>query len=156
MFTTPGIPVAFYDNVQDARISGVETKSSVFLFRKKVTVDLGVSKYSISERAAFPFKSDIKRTFNFTIDHAGYSFQLHWFKEGEQSGWVRFQNGQFAEVILPDYTNLDLHLSKTFEIGKFKLFANASGRNLLDDDDVELQGLSIRDRRIYVTFGAQY
>jgi outer membrane receptor protein involved in Fe transport len=167
-FITPGIPVPFYDNVQDARISGFETKSSVFLFRKKVTLDFGLSIYNISEKAAFPFKSDYKRTMNFTIDHAGYSFQIYWFKEGEQVAWVRrFQSVQdlpespnftenFAQVVLPDYTNLDVHLSKTFEIGNFEIFLNVSGRNLLNDDDVELQGLSIRDRRFYVTFGAQY
>jgi len=27
---------------------------------------------------------------------------------------------------------------------------------LLDDDNTELQGLALRDRRYYVTFGAQY
>jgi hypothetical protein len=156
IFVTPGIPVAFYDNVQDAKISGFEAKSSIFLFRKKVTIDLGFSKYFISEKAAFPFKSDQKRTINFNIDHAGYSFQLHWFKENEQTGWLRFPSGEFSEITLPDYSNIDLHLSKTFEFGKLKFFANASGRNLLNDDDVVLQGLAIRDRRFYLTVGAQY
>lgn len=155
-FTTPGIPVTFYDNVQNAQISGFETKSSVFLFRKKLTIDLGISKYFISDKAAFPFKSDLKRTFNFIVDHAGYSFQLHWFKESEQTGWLRFPNGEFAEILLPDRTNIDLHISKTFEIRKLKLFANVSGRNLLNDDDVVLQGLALRDRRYYLTIGAQY
>ena len=152
----PGVPVAFYDNVPNARISGVETKSSVFFFRKKVTVELGMSRYFISEKAAFPFKSDFKRTLNFIVDHAGYSFQIHWFKEGEQAGWVRQKNGHFAEIVLPDYSNLDLHLSKAFQLGKLKLFANASGRNLLYEDEVVLQGLAIRDRRFYLTVGAQY
>ena len=39
---------------------------------------------------------------------------------------------------------------------KVKLFANVSGRNLLKDDDTELSGLTIRDRRFYLTVGAQY
>ncbi|MCH7732362.1 MAG: TonB-dependent receptor plug domain-containing protein [Candidatus Marinimicrobia bacterium] len=154
---TPGVPVTFYDNVPDARISGIEAKSDVFFFRKKVTVELGISRYFISEKAAFPFKSDFKRTLNFIVDHAGYSFQIHWFKESEQAGWLRQKNGRFAEVTLPDYSNLDLHLSKAFQLGKLKLFANASGRNLLyDNEEVVLQGLAIRDRRFYITVGAQY
>lgn len=141
-----------------ARISGFESKSSVFLFRKKVTVDLGLARYFISDKAAFPFKSDFKRTLTLSIDHAGYSFQVFGFKEGEQVGLVCDgpQCTDFVQVPLPDYTNLDIHLSKSFEISKLKLFANASARNLLDDDDVELQGLNIRDRRFYVTLGAQY
>ncbi|MFQ5823219.1 MAG: TonB-dependent receptor plug domain-containing protein [bacterium] len=154
-FITPRDPVPKYDNVQDAKISGFEAKSSIFLFRKKVTVDLGLSKYFISEKAAFPFKSDHKRTINLNVDHAGYSFQLHWFKEGEQTGWLSFQNGEFAEISLPDNMNIDMHLSKTFEISKLKFFINASGRNLLNDDFV-LEGIAIRDRRFYLTLGAQY
>jgi len=155
-FTTPGIPVVFYDNVQDARISGFEGKVGVFLFSKKVSVDLGLSRYYISERAAFPFKSDYKRTLTFNFDHAGYSFQLLGFHESEQAGWLRFQNGEFAEVELPANTNVDVHLSKTFKIYDFEVFLNASGRNLLNEDDVTLEGLAIRDRRYYITVGAQY
>jgi outer membrane cobalamin receptor len=155
--TLPGIPVMFYDNVPDARIDGFETKWSVFFFRKKVTFELGVSKYFISEKAAFPYKSDYKHTFNFIVDHAGYSFQTHIFKEGEQVGWLRVFGGEgFAEVSLPDYVNLDIHVSKTFQLGRLKLFANASGRNLLDDEEIILQGLALRDRRYYLTVGAQY
>lgn len=154
--STPGVPIAFYDNVQNARISGLETKSSVFLFHKKVTLEAGLSRYFISEKAAFPFKADFKRTLNLIVDHAGYSLQLLWFKEGEQAGWLRQQNGRFAEIILPHYANLDAHLSKTFAVGRLKVFANASGRNLLHGNDVVLQGLAIRDRRFYLTVGAQY
>jgi hypothetical protein len=154
--TLPGIPVMFYDNVPDARISGFETKWSVFFFRKKVTVELGVAKYYISEKAAFPYKSDYKHTVNFMLDHAGYSLQVHLFKEGEQSGWIRQSSGSFAEIALPEFTNMDVHLSKTFQLGRLKLFANASGRNLLNEDTTILQGLAIRDRRYYLTMGAQY
>ncbi|MDZ7343404.1 MAG: TonB-dependent receptor, partial [candidate division KSB1 bacterium] len=166
IFSTPGLPIAFYDNTPNARISGFETKASLFLFRKKVTADLGLSKYSISEKAAFPFKADFKATFNLLFDHAGYSFQLHLFKEGEQAGWVRFSETsndstglafcQYAEVRLPSFSNLDLHFSKSFSLGKFKFLANASGRNLLNAQEVVLQGLALRDRRYYLTFGAQY
>lgn len=123
-----------------------------------------MSRYYISERAAFPFKSDLKRTLSFIVDHAGYSFQALWFKEGEQSGWLRRSGsdltrvtpGDFGEVILPGYTNLDAHLSKTFEFGHLKVFLNASGRNLLNGEEVVLQGIALRDRRYYLTLGAQY
>ncbi len=164
---TPGIPILFYDNVQNARIAGIESQASVFFFRKKVTLSSGLSRYSISERAAFPFKSDLKRTFTLNVDHAGYSFQAYWFTESEQVGWLRRIKvgdqssgapafGGLAEVTLPGYSNLDLHLSKTFAIDKLKLFVNASGRNLLNQTGEVLQGLAIRDRRYYLVLGAQY
>ena len=150
-----GIPVAFYDNIPSAKLSGLEVQSSIFLFRKKVTLNLGFSRYFVSEKIAFPFKSDQKITSNLEIDHSGYSFQLHWFKEGEQVGWIRQPDGEFSEIFLPGYSNLDFHLSKTFEWRKLKLFANASARNILNRD-VILQGLAIRDRRYYLTLGVQY
>jgi hypothetical protein len=167
VLATAGVPIVSYINSPNARISGLETKSSVFLFRKKVTAEVGLSRYFISDKAAFPFKSDFKRTLNLIIDHAGYSFQLHWFKEGEQTGLLRLLKTEleatpgesrcdFAEIALPEHANLDLHLSKTFQFGRLKLFANASGRNLLNEDNVVLQGLAIRDRRYYLTIGAQY
>ncbi len=154
-FYTPGIPVAFYDNVQTAHISGLEMKSSAFLFRKKVTIELGLSRYSISEKAAFPFKYDRKATADFKIDHAGYAFLFHLFKEGEQIGWVRQSSEGFVEIELPSHTDIDLHLSKAFEFGKFKLKSNVSVRNLLNND-VDMAGIALRDRRVYFTIGIQY
>jgi hypothetical protein len=61
----------------------------------------------------------------------------------------------FIEVTLPKYSNIDIHLNKKFTLFGLKYFMNFSGRNLLDDD-VVLQGLAIRDRRFYLTFGLQY
>lgn len=150
-----GLPITFYDTVIDAKISGFETKSSVFLLKKKITVEFGLSYYDISEKAAFPFKYDMKQIFNLMIDHAGYSFLFHWFKEGEQFAWMRQLSGEFSEITLPEYANIDIHLSKTFRLWKLKLFGNFSIRNLLDDD-YELEGLALRDRRYYVTVGMQY
>ena len=139
-----------------ARISGFESKSRLFLFRKKATIEVGWSRYFISDKNAFPFKSDFKRTLNLTIDHLGYSFGLLWFKEGEQAGVLLTNSNEQVQTILPDYANLDVHFNKNLEIGKLKLFANFSVRNLLDDSDEELLGLTIRDRRFYLTFGANY
>jgi outer membrane receptor protein involved in Fe transport len=150
-------PKAFYDNVANARLSGFEAKPSLYLYRKKITLEAGLSRYYISEKAAFPFKSDSKRTLSLIVDHAGYSFQLLWFKEGEQVGWLPLsESNGFGEVELPGYTNLDAHLSKSFELGPLKLFLNASGRNLLNGEEVVLQGIALRDRRYYLTVGAQY
>lgn len=155
-FKMPGFNLVFYDNVQTARISGVESTASLYLLRKKITLELGLSEYFISEKAAFPFKSDAKRTISLIFDHAGYSLQIFAFTESGQVALLRQPNHVFAQAELPDYTNLDVHLSKTLSVGQLELFVNFSGRNLLDDEIVDLEGLAIRDRRFYLTFGAQY
>lgn len=150
-----GIPYAYFDNVPIASISGFETRATTFFLKKKMTIELGLSSYSISDKSAFPFKYDYKQIVNWQIDHAGYSFQFHWFTEGEQIGWIRQYSGRFVQVILPEFSNIDMHFGKTFSVGRLKLFGNISLRNLLSDE-FELEGLALRDRRYYVTVGAQY
>ena len=152
MFYLPNNPIAFYNIVNSAEISGFELNGKVFLFQKKITFEAGSSVYSISDKAAFPFKSERKSIFNLLFEHAGFSLKLHYFNESDQEALVR---DQVEPVTLPGYANLDVHLSKFFEISKIRFFANFSGRNLLDND-TELEGLAIRDRRYYLTLGVQY
>lgn len=151
----PGTPVAVYDNVRNASINGFETKSSLFLFRKRMTMEFGASRYYFSDRSAFPFKYDRKLVYNIMLDQSGYSLQFHVFKEGEQIARLRNRNGGFSEVRVPGFTNMDLHFGKAFRIKEVKLILNASLRNLLDDD-FTLEGLPLRERRYYLTLGLQY
>ncbi|MFQ6616017.1 MAG: TonB-dependent receptor plug domain-containing protein [Fidelibacterota bacterium] len=154
VFYPVGIPVALYDNVETAGLTGLETRSEITMFQKKLTLELALSLYDVSEKAAFPFKSETKISSGVTFDHAGYSLQLTVFKEGEQVGWIYQETGNLAEVSLPSQTNLDLHLRKAIQWGRMRLLVNISGRNLLNRD-VDLEGLALRDRRVYLTVGAQ-
>ncbi len=151
----PGTPIAVYDNVKTANLTGFETKQSLFLFKKKMTMEFGASRYFFSDQATFPFKHDRKYTFDIMLDQAGYSIQFHAFKEGEQVAQIRNINGGFSEVFIPSYTNIDVHFSKAFELKRVKLILNLSARNLLDDQ-FQLEGLALRDRRFYLTLGVQY
>ncbi len=154
-FSSPGIPVVFYDNVPTAEIFGLEGRFNVYLLKKKLDIEYGIARYMISEKSAFPFKSDFKQTLDLAINHAGFSIQIHWFYENEQVGWIRSFDGGFAQVSLEPFSNVDLHISRAFRIGTGKIFINLSGRNLLQSDETVLQGLAIRDRRAYLTVGTQ-
>ena len=155
MYYRPGIPIAFYDNVPTANIFGLDISGSLYLIKKKVTITVGTSQYDIPEKSAFPFKYESKTIVNFAFDHAGYSFKLNAFTEGEQSGWIRDIYGGYSSITLPGYTNFDLHLGKSLELFHLKFFANFSIRNILNDQ-TELEGLALRDRRVYLSFGVQY
>jgi len=154
-YTTPGIPITFYDNVPTAQISGAEGKYAVLFFRNKVRTELSLADLSISEKAAFPFKSDFKMTLQLSVDHAGYFFNILAFHESDQIGWMRTQTGDFMEVTLPSQFNLDAHIGKMLQLKPVSLFINFSGRNLLNADKVLLQGLSLRDKRYYISVGLQ-
>ncbi|MCB2205588.1 TonB-dependent receptor [bacterium] len=153
---SPGIPLMIYDNVDDAQISGLEGSIGVYFFGKKLLAEFGNSRYFISEQAAFPFKSDSKQTLSLSVDHEGYSLQLFHFSESEQIGLLRSTDGGWTEVTLPSFSNLDIHASKHFPIGRLRFFLNVSLRNILNDSETTLSGLAIRDRRYYVTGGVQF
>ncbi|MDZ7336109.1 MAG: TonB-dependent receptor [candidate division KSB1 bacterium] len=154
-FSMPFIPIVFYDNVPTAKISGVELKQRLYFLQKKLTIELGLAKNEIPEKAAFPFKSEFKITSKLMVDHAGWSIELLWFHESDQIGWLRTLDSYFSEVLLPSFSNLDLHVNKQLKLWKTKLLLNFSGRNLLVGDQVLLQGLALRDRRFYLAFGFQ-
>jgi len=151
----PGTPIAFYDNVPNADITGLEFNLKTFFLSSKLRLESGLSHYAVSDKAAFPLKSEWKYIANMFIDHWGYTFQTHAFMETEQIAWIRSQQGEFWEVTLPRYLNFDLHLSKFFDLGPLRFAANASVRNLMRDD-TELEGLALRDRRYYISFSVQY
>ena len=153
---TPGIPLTLFDNVDNAQISGLEAKAGLYFWGKKVRTEFGISRYFIPEKSAFPFKSESKRTISLLIDHAGYSLHIFHFAEGEQIGLLRQADGSYAEVELPAFSNLDVHASTFFDIGKVKLFLNVSLRNILNSGSVVLSGLALRDRMYYLTAGIQY
>lgn len=155
MFYLQSIPMAFYDNVATAGISGIEFSGESFLFNHRVIVELAASRYHVSSKAAFPFKSDLKVVFNIGYNDKGSSLQLHAFFENEQIGWLRDVTGQFYQIILEGHANMDVHASQNFRIGPINTYINAGVRNLFDEDTM-LDGIAIRDRRFYFTFGIQY
>ncbi|MDX9759963.1 MAG: TonB-dependent receptor plug domain-containing protein [Bacteroidota bacterium] len=154
--TTPGIPLTLYDHVDDARISGLEGTAGLFFWGSKVRVEFGISRYFISDRAAFPFRAEHKRTLGLRVHHAGWSVHLFHCTEGEQIGLLRRTDGGVAEVVLPASRTLDLHAGTFLNIGQLRLFLNISLRNILGDDDLVLSGLALRDRRYHLTMGIQY
>ncbi|RPI02834.1 MAG: hypothetical protein EHM72_03195 [Calditrichaeota bacterium] len=155
-YSAPGSPILFYDNIPIAEIFGVEGGFTLHFYQKKMNLKLGISRYNISDKLAFPFKSDLKQTIDWRVEHAGFSFILHWFNESEQIGWLRTFDGQRASVTLPAFSNIDLHCSKLVRIYKLQFFVNLSGMNLLNSPKAVLQGLSIRDRRAFLTAGFQF
>ncbi len=154
-FYTPASGIAVFDNVPDADISGIEAKIKTFYFQEMISIETGISRFFISEKAAFPFKSETKYTVRFFLNYWGYSAKLFWFKEGSQIGWIRMSDGQFGGTELDGFVNMDFHFNKKFEVFKLKYNVAFSVRNILDDNHV-LEGIAIRDRRFYIGLGVEY
>ena len=154
-FFSPTSGIAFFDNVPNADISGIEAKIRSFFLQRIFSLEVGSSNLFISEKAAFPFKSESKYTVRLFFDYSGYSATLYWFNESSQFGWIRFSDGLFGQIELAGFTNMDFHLSKSFEIYNLNYNLSFSIRNLMKDDFI-LEGIAIRDRRFYLGFGIEY
>ncbi len=151
----PGVPLAFYENVPNADIRGLEALWRLVFLRRIMTMEWGARYYDVSDRAAFPFKNAVGVTAALNAHYAGYRIQFKGFYESERLGWLRDVRGDFVELRLSSYYNFDVHVSKWFTLGPVRLFGSVSARNLLNTRTM-LEGIAIRDRRIYLGFGVEY
>ncbi|MBU4444787.1 TonB-dependent receptor, partial [bacterium] len=131
MIQLSGSPITFIDNHTDASILGFETTASTSLFQKKCTFNVSFSKYFIPEKPAFPFKSDKKITTGVSLNLMGFNLDFMWYKEAQRIGWVYVPSDDIKELVLPEFSNIDLHVKKSFEFWRCKCFGSFSGRNLL-------------------------
>lgn len=154
MFYQFGSSYAFYDNFPNAKISGLEYRFRTF-YKNKYILEIANSHLTISEKAAFPFKSDQKYTVHIIYEHLDYSAKLNWFFENEQVAWVKVTDGSLGYVELPSYSNMDFHLSKQFEFMELDYQLSATIRNIFSDD-TKIAGIALRDRRYYLGVSIEY
>jgi hypothetical protein len=154
-----GTPLTVLDNYNDAQLVGLESYFGLN-WRQIINANFSYVKYLIPDKAAFPFKPDSKLTACLSFEIRNWHLDLIGYREAERSGLIinRLTADnlmQLQEIILPEYQNFDLHLKKSFELWKLGCYLSASGRNILNKSEV-LDGIAIRDRRFYVSFGLQF
>ncbi len=154
-FYTPYSPFAFYDNVPNASLSGVEANAGVNFLASVLALDAGISSYNISDKAAFPLKSDLKIVANAYLELERYNLQANWFHSSEQIGWFRNGANNLQQQSIPGFSNINLYLSTEVKLWQSKLQLTLSGINLLSDA-TKLNGLAIHDRRYYIGLGIKY
>jgi len=150
-----GVPIVYYDYVADAKISGIEANSTVFLFDNQIKVDAGFVHYQLSDRAAFPWKFDTKYLCGVQAEHSGFSLQVHLFYESDQTGLIRSGSDQVMQATLSGYSDMNLHLGKTVNLGGIKGLVRVAIFNLMNER-TQLAGLALRDRRYTLTATVQY
>lgn len=154
-----GTPLTVLDNYSDAQLFGMESYFGLN-WKRIINANFSYIKYLIPDKAAFPFKPDSKLTACLSFELRNWHLDLIGYRESERSGWIinhltTDNQMQLQEIILAEYHNFDLHLKKSFELWKLSCYLSASGRNILNKSEV-LDGIAIRDRRFYVSFGLQF
>ena len=145
-----GMPIAYFENVTLATMSGLELKAKAKTYGGKFTGEIGLSNYNISDMSAFPFKSAFKLTINTTSRWSIFTFGARLYQEGEQTGLVLVPEKGFNEIELPAFSNYDLHITVDVNLGFGEGQISYTGRNL-KKNNISLDGLLLRDTRKYLT-----
>ena len=149
-----GMPIAYFENVQIATMSGLEVKAKAKTYGGKFTGEIGLSNYSISDLSAFPFKSPYKLTINTTSKWNWLTIGARIFQEGEQTGLILVPEKGYNEIELPAFSNYDLHITIDVDFTIAKGQISYSGRNL-KKNNISLDGLLLRDTRKYLTISLE-
>lgn len=149
-----GMPIAYFENITLATMSGLEFKAKAKTYEGKFTGEIGLSNYNISDMSAFPFKSAFKLTINTTSKWSAFTFGARFYQEGEQVGLILVPEKGFNEIELPAFSNYDMHLAVDVNLGFGKGQISYSGRNL-KKNNISLDGLLLRDTRKYLTLSLE-
>ena len=149
-----GMPIAYFENVQIATMSGLEVKAKAKTYGGKFTGEIGLSNYNISDLSAFPFKSPYKLTINTTSKWNWLIIGARVFQEGEQTGLILVPEKGYNEIELPAFSNYDLHMTIDVDFTIAKGQISYSGRNL-KKNTISLDGLLLRDTRKYLTISLE-
>ena len=149
-----GMPIAYFENIPIATMSGLEVKAKAKTYGGKFTGEIGLSNYNISDLSAFPFKSPYKLTINTTSKWSWLTLGARIFQEGEQTGLILVPDKGYNEIELPAFSNYDLHLTIDVDFSVAKGQISYSGRNL-KKNTISLDGLLLRDTRKYLTISLE-
>jgi len=149
-----GSPLQYFDNFTETTLSGVESNLYVYFIRPDLAVHFSFAKYWFADRFAFSFKPDqnIHIALNYTTPYVG--IELVGFMESERYGSV-YSAGEIMDISLSKFSNVDLHLTTSLPVWRTRLSLALSGRNILSDQKT-LEGIAIRDRRIYLTGAIEF
>ena len=149
-----GMPIAYFENITLATMSGFEAKAKAKTYGGRFTGEVGLSNYNISDMSAFPFKSAFKLTMNTTSKWDWITIGARWFQEGEQTGLILVPEKGYNEIELPAFSNYDLHLTMDLNFSFVKGQISYSARNL-KKNNISLDGLLLRDTRKYLTLSLE-
>ena len=149
-----GSPECYFDNHSEAELTGLEGKVEGRFWQKRVSLYLAYITFFNLDALAFPFKPGQKLSLGGGFHHRLLDIDLVWFDEARCEGFAVTRQGYLQRLELPPFSNTDLHITARLPLKKRSVFMTFSGRNLTSDQRA-LEGIALRDKRIYVTTGVK-
>ncbi len=150
-----GSSLQFPLNDGDASISGIDIKTEVFTIKKMLGFRSIYSVYDYSDQLSFSMQPLSILRNNILFNLGSFQAKITLKKEGRRVLSTINSLGELENNYLSDYQALDVHFSYVFSIGDYKANVAIFGQNLNDKSQV-LQGISIFDKRVFISVGFQW
>ena len=150
-----GSSLQFPLNDGDASISGIDIKTEVFTIKKILGFRSIYSVYDYSDQLSFSMQPLSILRNNILFKLGSFQAKITLKKEGRRVLSTINSLGELENNYLSDYQAIDAHISYVFSIGDYKANVAIFGQNLNDRSQV-LQGISIFDKRVFISVGFQW
>ena len=142
-------------NDGDASISGLEIKAEVFTFKKIIGFRSIYSAHDYSDQLSFPMQPLSILRNNILFELGPFQAKITLKKEGKRVLSTISSSGELENNYLSKYQSLDAHVSYVFSIGDYEANVAIFAQNLNDKSQV-LEGVSIFDKRVFLSVGFQW
>ncbi len=142
-------------NDGSAFISGVELNAELFTLNDLLGFRSIYSAYNYSDQLSFPMQPISSLRNSIILDFGNMRAKVSFKKEGSRVLTTIGDDGVLENNYLEDYQSFDINASYLINFRDFKASVAIFGQNLNDDSQV-LEGISIFDKRFYISLGIQW
>ena len=150
-----GTPLQFPVNYGSAEISGIELKMEVFTFHKRLGFSSVYSLYNFSDQLTFSLQPAEIGRHNIILSLGPVTARVGLKNEGSRVMTTVDKNGSLTNNYLQEHRSLDVHISCRIRFTDFAASVGIFGQNL-NDDSQTLEGVSVYDKRVYLSVGLEW
>ena len=148
-------PLQFPINDGDAFISGIELNAEVFTFKRNLGFRSIYSSYDYSDQFSFPMQPLSIIRNNILFESGFFRAKITFKKEGKRVLPTINSIGDIENNYLSEYRSIDIHASYVFNSKNYQASIAIFGQNLNNNAQV-LEGISIFDKRVYISLGLEW
>ena len=150
-----GTPLQFPLNFGSAHISGFELNMLLFILNDRIGFRSIYSSYNFSDQLTFQMQPRSISRQSIILKFGSLRGRIGIKNEGSRIMTTVDESGSLENNYLNEYTSLDINISYRLSLKGFEISMGIFGQNLNDDRQV-LEGISIFDRRVYLTMGLEW
>ncbi len=150
-----GTTLQFPVNYGDADIFGIDLNVKLFNTNKWLGYKASYSSYTFSDQLSFPMQPAAISRQSIVANLGNFSARVGLKKEASRIVTTVGGDGALVNNYLNGHRSLDLNVSYQLTFSDYALSISIFGQNL-NDDSQALDGISIFDKRVYLSMGLEW